>query len=73
MFATPRSVAELRADSTIFSEMSVATTSPLGPTRSAAMNAATPVPVATSSTRSPGRGAANASVRLEQALSTGTQ
>jgi hypothetical protein len=50
-----------RATSIISGATSTAVTVPVGPTRSAARRAITPVPQATSSTRSPGRRAAAAS------------
>ena len=55
----PRSAATRRAASTISPEMSVPTTAPRRPTVSATRKLTSPVPQATSSTRSPGRRASH--------------
>ncbi len=73
MFETPLLSASARVASTILSEMSVAATRPSGPTLSAAMKAATPGPVAMSSTRSPDLGSMRSTQRSEQCLRTGTK
>jgi hypothetical protein len=62
-FSTPRAAATVAASCVIRSEMSVPTTDPDPPTASAAGKETSPVPQATSSTRSPGRSAAISSSR----------
>jgi hypothetical protein len=61
--SAPRSAATRRAASTIAPEMSVPMTAPLRPTASAIRRLTSPVPQATSSTRSPGCRASMSSIR----------
>lgn len=63
MLATPSFAARRSAPAIIDGLMSVATTWPSGATRRAAVTAGSPVPVATSSTRSPGPMPASATIR----------
>ena len=60
---SPSEVARSRAKSSIRGETSVATTRPAGPARLAASRAGSPIPVATSRTRWPGRTSARSSIR----------